>query len=96
MKKDLGHRECSRESNARNCNRSLRNERSALLRVSPTTIAAGHTVDIWHRHAIALILSGQSIRVQRGRIPLSEIAGTVHGRCNLEKNIVKFERNAKT
>jgi hypothetical protein len=45
-KKYLGFRECSRESNARH--RPHRSERSALLRISPNSIAASHMVGIWH------------------------------------------------
>lgn len=53
-------------------------------------MAAGHIVDIWHRHAITLVLTA---RVQRGCIPLRDIAGTMGGEYNLEKSIVTLETN---
>src|SRR6267154_2299197 len=57
-----------------------RSERSTLLRVSPNAVAATHTMNIWHRHAITLVLNA---RVQGGRAPLGVVTGAVHGRCDL-------------
>ena len=66
-------------------------KRSTLLRVSPKTIATIHIIDIWHRHAISLVLNA---RVQRGCVPLGGITGTVHRKCGLKKSIVTLETNA--
>lgn len=76
----------ARRSRPRRC----RSERSTLLRVNPNAVAASHTIDIWHWHAMPLVLNA---RVQRGRVPLGVVAGAVHGRCGLENNVVMLKIN---
>jgi hypothetical protein len=72
-----------------------RSERNTLLRVSPNAVAVSRTIDIWPRHAIALVLNA---RVQRGRAPLGAVAGADRavrglGRCSLENNVVMLKIN---
>src|SRR6266403_5647646 len=55
------------EGYARRRRRRRRSERSVLLRVGPNAVVASHTIDIWPRHSIALVLN-LNARVQRGRI----------------------------
>jgi hypothetical protein len=79
-----------RGGNARRRRPRRRSERSTLLCISPNAVAANHTIDIWHCHATTLVLDA---RVQRGRVPLGVVAGAVHGRCGLERNVVMLKIN---
>ena len=88
MKKILRPSGVLKKSNA--CHRGHMSKRSTLLRVGPKIIAKIHII-IWHRHAISLVLN---TRVQRGRVPLGGIAGTVHRKCSLKTSIVTLETNA--
>jgi hypothetical protein len=91
IKKHLALRgSLERKDNARRRRPRRRAERSILLRVSPNVVSASHTIDIWHRHAITLVLNA---RVQRGCAPLGVVAGAVHGRCGLENNVGMLKIN---
>jgi hypothetical protein len=50
-------REYLREDNTRHRCHCRRSERRTLLRVSPNAVVTSHTIDIWARHAIALVLN---------------------------------------
>lgn len=81
-----------RGGNARRHRPYRRSERGTLLRVSANAAPARHTINIWPRNAIALVLNA---RVQRARIPLGAVARAVHGRCGLEMQCVMLRVNVK-